>query len=51
MDKNVDKMVGARLDHAHMDALASILNHYKRKFKGQLELWIEQEKRIIDSGR
>lgn len=42
------KSVCVQVDERHRDMLAHILNAYKRTLKGQIELWIEQEKRLLD---
>lgn len=47
MQPKTTKSVCAQVDKEHRDMLAYILNHTKRKLKGQIELWIETEHRLI----
>lgn len=42
------KSVCVQVDEQHRDMLAHILSAHKRTLKGQIELWIEQEQRILD---
>jgi len=42
------KSVCVQVDEAHRDMLAHILHANKRTLKGQVVLWIEQEKRLLD---
>ena len=49
-EKQHEKMVGARLSKEYRNNLAEILRRTKRTFRGQLEMWIETEKRILDRG-
>lgn len=42
------KSVCVQVDEQHRDMLAHILHANKRTLKGQVELWIEQEKRLLD---
>lgn len=42
------RSVCAIVDSDHYDMLKSVLSRSKRSIKGQIELWIEQEKRLLD---
>lgn len=49
MQPRTTKSVCAQIDKQHRDDLAFILAHNKRTIKGQLEIWIEQERRYIET--
>lgn len=42
------RSVCAIVDSEHYEMLKSVLARSKRSIKGQIELWIEQEKRLLD---
>ena len=48
--KTKQKNVCARLSQDSREKLSRILEEYRRKFKGQLEAWIDEEFRIISRG-
>lgn len=48
--KTEQKNVCARLSRESRDKLERILEVNRRKFKGQLEAWIDEEFRIIARG-
>ena len=48
MQPKTTKSVCVQVDASHRDMLAYVLHRNKRTLKGQIELWIEQEKRLID---
>lgn len=50
-ETKTEKMLGIRLDAAHQQMLAEILDYYRRSNKAQVDIWIEQEHRYITRER